>query len=188
MAHVVEVHLEVDRGDVVSRRYIGVTHYVVIQYVLINWLKHTDELFFQCLLHGGICSVSLNILLPDVASCADLGRCSIHVGCGPPWGWWSCPTCWSDVRCWSYHGLRGARYDEAQVSQGASSQVCFDCSRVRLKILPGDVNILVVWLALNFWEYWVRESVHNVLDSGILHVDLLGVLECLSVLLMRKPF
>jgi hypothetical protein len=42
--------------------------------------------FFQCLLHGGICSVSLNILLSDVASFADVGRCSIRVGLGSPGG------------------------------------------------------------------------------------------------------
>jgi hypothetical protein len=50
----------------------------------------------------------------------------------------------------------------------------------------GGVNCLVVWLALNCWEYWVREYGHNVLDSGILHFDLLGGPECLSMLLMRK--
>jgi hypothetical protein len=123
-----------------------------------------------------------------MASCADLGRCSIHVGWGPPGGWWCCPKCWSGVRRWSYHGVRGVRDDEAQVSQGASSQVCFDCSRVCLKKLPGGVNCLVVWLTLNFREYWVREAGHNVLDSGILHLDVLGGHECLSVLLMRKRF
>jgi hypothetical protein len=57
-----------------------------------------------------------------------------------------------------------------------------------LKKLPGRVNGLVVCLALNFREYWLREAGHDVLDSGILHAELLGVLECLSVLLMRKRF
>jgi hypothetical protein len=144
--------------------------------------------FFQCLLHGGIRLVCLNILLPDVTSCADLGRCSIRVGRVPPRGWWCCPKCWSGVRCWSYHGVRGVRDDEAQVSQGASSQVCFDCSIVRLKKLLGRVNGLVVWLALNCREEWMREAVHDVLDSGIIYVDLLEVPERLSVLLMRKRF
>jgi hypothetical protein len=132
--------------------------------------------------------VRLNILLPDVASWAYLGRCYICVGRGPLGGWWCCTKCWPGVRCWSYHGVRGVRDDEAQVSQGASSQECFDCSRVRLKKLPGRVNGLVVWLALNCREDWVRETGHDVLDSGILHIELLGGPECLSVLLMRKRF
>jgi hypothetical protein len=34
----------------------------------------------------------------------------------------------------------------------------------------------------------MKESGHDVLDSGILHVELLGVPDCLSVLLMRKRF
>jgi hypothetical protein len=50
------------------------------------------------------------------------------------------------------------------------------------------VNGLVVWLALNFREDWVREAGHDVLDSGILHVELLGEPECLSVFLMQKRF
>jgi hypothetical protein len=65
------------------------------------------------------------------------------------------------------------------MSQGASSQVCFDCPRVRLKNFPGPVSGLVVWLVLNFREDWVREAGHDVLDSGILHVELLGGPECL---------
>jgi hypothetical protein len=64
----------------------------------------------------------------------------------------------------------------------------FDRSRVRLKKLHGGVNCLVVWLALNCWEYWVREDGRDVLNSGILHVDLLGGPECLSMLLMQKRF
>jgi hypothetical protein len=74
------------------------------------------------------------------------------------------------------------------VSEGASSQVCFYCLRIRLKKLPGRVNGMVVWLALNCWEDWLREAGHDFLDSGILHVEFLGGPECLSVLLMRKRF
>jgi hypothetical protein len=65
------------------------------------------------------------------------------------------------------------------VSQGAASQVCFNCLRVRLKELPGHVNGLVVWITLNCRDDWVREAGHDALDSGILHVELLGGPECL---------
>jgi hypothetical protein len=64
----------------------------------------------------------------------------------------------------------------------------FDRSRVRLKKLPSDVDYLGVWPALNCWEYWVREADSDVLDNGILHVDVLGGHECLSMLLMQKRF
>jgi hypothetical protein len=197
-AHVFKIDLEVDRGDVtvsleqviqhVCCQDIGVSHHVVIQYVHINWFKHTDDLLLQRLLHGGVCPVSLNILLPNVASGTNLGRCSIRVGWCPPGGLWGCPKCCAGVRCWSYHGIGSIRDDEAQVSQAAAVKVCFDCPRVRLKKLPGGVDFLVIRLALNCWEYWVREYCHDVIDGGVLHPDVLGGLECIFALLMRKRF
>jgi hypothetical protein len=123
-----------------------------------------------------------------MASGADLGCCSISVGWCPPGGLWYCPRCWSGVRCRSYHSVGGVRDDEAQVSQGAAAQVCFDCPRVRLKRLLGGVDCLVVWITLNCWEYWVRETCHDVHDGCVLHLDVLGGSECLSVLLMRNRF
>jgi hypothetical protein len=47
---------------------------------------------------------------------------------------------------------------------------------------------LVIGLALNCWEYWVREACHDVLDGGVLHLDVLGGPECLFALLLRKRF
>jgi hypothetical protein len=87
-AHVFKVDLEVDRSEValsleevIQNAYcldFGVAHHVVIQYVQIHWFKHTDDLLLQCLLYGFAHPVSLNVLLPNVASGADLGRCSIR--------------------------------------------------------------------------------------------------------------
>jgi hypothetical protein len=74
------------------------------------------------------------------------------------------------------------------VSQGAAAQVCVDCPRVHLKKLPGDVVGLVIRLALICWEYFVREAGHDVLDRGVLYLDVLGGPECLFALLMRKRF
>jgi hypothetical protein len=197
-AHVFKSDLEVDHSDVsvsleeviqhVSCRDVGVGDHVVIQYVQIHWFKHTDDLLLQRLLHGGVCRVSLNILLPNVASGADLGRCSIRVGWCPPGGLWACPKYWSGVRCWSYHCIGSIRDDEARVSQGAAAQVCADCPRVPLKKLPCGTDCLVIRLALNCWEYWVREACDGFLDGGLLHIDVLGGPECLFALLMRKRF
>jgi hypothetical protein len=47
---------------------------------------------------------------------------------------------------------------------------------------------LVIRLALNCREYWVRKDCHDVLDGGVLHLNLLGGPECLFALLMRKRF
>jgi hypothetical protein len=87
-AHVFKVDLEVDCSDVAvglkevvqhaSCLDVGISHHVVIQYVQVPWLEHADDLLLQCLLDGGACPVSLNILFPNVASGADLGRCSIR--------------------------------------------------------------------------------------------------------------
>jgi hypothetical protein len=74
------------------------------------------------------------------------------------------------------------------VSHCAAAQVSVDCPRVCLKKLSGGVDCLVIRLALNCWEYWVREACHEVLDGGVLHLDVLGGPECLFALLMRKRF
>jgi hypothetical protein len=50
------------------------------------------------------------------------------------------------------------------------------------------MECLVIRLALNFWKYRVREARNDVLDGGVLHLDVLGGPECLFVLLMRKRF
>jgi hypothetical protein len=186
--HVFKVDLEVDRSDVyvsleeavqhVSCRDVGVSHHVVIQYVQMHGFKHTDDLLLQRLLHGCVCPVILNG--------TDLGRCSISVGWCPPGGLRGCPKCWAGVRCWSYHGIGNIRDDEAQLYQGATAQVCVDCLRVRLKKLPGGVDCLLIRIALNCWKYRVKEDFHNVLDRGLLHLDVLGGPECLFALLMRK--
>jgi hypothetical protein len=67
-----------------------------------------------------------------------------------------------------------------------AAQVSVDCPRVCLKKLSGGVDCLVIRLALNCWEYWVREACHGVLEGGVLHLDVLGGPECLFALLMRK--
>jgi hypothetical protein len=74
------------------------------------------------------------------------------------------------------------------VSQGTAAEVCVDCPRVCLKKLPGGVDRLVIRLALNCWDYWVREACHEVLEGGVLHLDVLGGPECLFAFLMQKRF
>jgi hypothetical protein len=74
------------------------------------------------------------------------------------------------------------------VSQGDAAQVSVDNPIVCLKKLPGGVDCLVIRLALNCWEYRVREACHDVLDGGVLHLDVLGGPECLFALLMKKRF
>jgi hypothetical protein len=74
------------------------------------------------------------------------------------------------------------------VSQCAAAQVSVDCPRVCLKKLSGGMDCLVILLALNWWEYWVRQACHDVLDGGVLHLDVLGGPECIFALLMRKRF
>jgi hypothetical protein len=96
--------------------------------------SNTMIFLLQCLLHGGACPVSLNILLPNVASGADLS-----------------PKCWSGVRCWGNHGTGSIIDDEAQVSQCASAQVSVDCPQVCLKKFSGGVDCLLIRLALNYW-------------------------------------
>jgi hypothetical protein len=50
------------------------------------------------------------------------------------------------------------------------------------------VDCLVIWLVLNCWEYRLRKACHDVLDVGVLHLDVLGGPECLFTLLVRKRF
>jgi hypothetical protein len=145
-------------------------------------------LLLQLLLHGGSCPVSLNILLPNVASGADLSRCSIRVGCCPSGGLWGYPKCWFVVRCWGNHGVGSIQDDEANVYQCASAQVSVDCPRVCLKELSGGVYGLVIRLALNCWEYWARVARLGVLNGGVLHLDVLGGPDYLFALLMKKCF
>jgi hypothetical protein len=47
---------------------------------------------------------------------------------------------------------------------------------------------LVIWLALNCWKYRVRKACHDVLDSSILHLGMLGGPGCLFELLIQKRF
>jgi hypothetical protein len=74
------------------------------------------------------------------------------------------------------------------VSRYASTEVSVDCPRVCLKKLSGGVDFLVMRLALNCWEYWVSKACHDVLNSGVLHLDVLVGPECLFALLVRKRF
>jgi hypothetical protein len=74
------------------------------------------------------------------------------------------------------------------VSKCASAQVGVDGSRVSLEKLSGGVDRLIVRLALYCWKDWMRESRHDVLDGGVLHLDVLGGPECLFSLLEKKRF
>jgi hypothetical protein len=47
---------------------------------------------------------------------------------------------------------------------------------------------LIVRIALYCWMDWMRETCHNILDGGVLHLDLMGVQECLFALLEKKRF
>jgi hypothetical protein len=69
------------------------------------------------------------------------------------------------------------------VSQSTSTQVGINCPRVCLKELSGCVDCFVIRLALNCWKYTVREACNDVLDGGVLHLDVLGGPECLCALL-----
>jgi hypothetical protein len=46
-----------------------------------------------------------------------------------------------------------------------------DGSRVCLEKLYGGVDGLIVRLALYRWKDWMREARHDVLDGGVLHID-----------------
>jgi hypothetical protein len=183
-AHALKVDFKIHRCDV------AVSAEEVIHHVpgKIHQFKNTDDLFFKSLLHGCVCTVSLDVLLPNVVGCANLGGCAIRVGWGPPWGVWAYPKCWACIRWWGDHCIGCIRNDESQVSQSASTQVGINHPRVCLKKLPGGVNCLVIQFALNCWKYRVRESRYDILDDGLLHLDVLGGPECLYALLIQKRF
>jgi hypothetical protein len=144
--------------------------------------------FFKSLLHGGVCTISLDFLLPNVAGGANLGGCAVCVGWGSPWGLWAYPKCWSVVCCWGDHCVGSIRNDESQVSQSPSTQVGINRSWVGLKRLPSGMDCLVIRFALNCWNYRVREARYDVFNGGILHLDVLGGPECLCALLRGKRF
>jgi hypothetical protein len=51
-----------------------------------------------------------------------------------------------------------------------------------------ELDGLIVRLALYCWNDWMREARHDVLDGGVLHLDVLGGPECLFALLENKRF
>jgi hypothetical protein len=57
------------------------------------------------------------------------------------------------------------------VSQCASAQVRVDGPRVCLEKLSGGVDCLIIRFALYCWKEWMWEALHDVLDGGILHLD-----------------
>jgi hypothetical protein len=142
--------------------------------------------FFQRLLHGCVCAISLNVLLPDMACDANLGSCAVSVGWIPNGGCWANPKCWTHVCFWADHSVGCTRDNESQVSQSASTQVGVNFPQVFLKGLPDGMDCLIIWLALNYWKYRVREACNDVLDVGVLHLDVLGGPECLCALLSWK--
>jgi hypothetical protein len=122
-------------------------------------------------MNGGISPVGLNILFPNVASCADLGCCYIRCCWCPPGGVWCFPKCWC-IGCWrSNVGVGNIRNDEAQVSSGSSAQVSVDCSQVCLEKLSGSVDGLITRLALYCWKDGVGGACHDVLNGGVPHLD-----------------
>jgi hypothetical protein len=139
-------------------------------------------------LHGGVCAVSFDVLLPNMACGANLGGCVVRVGWVPPGGLWAYPKCWASMRCRGDHCIGCIREDESQVPQSASTQVCVNHPRVCLERLPGGVDCLVIWFTLNCWEYRMRETRHDVFDGCVLHLDVLGGPECLCALLRWKRF
>jgi hypothetical protein len=173
-AHVFKVDLKIHRSDVavsaeeviqhVPCRDIGEADRVVIQNIQIQGFKNTDDLFFQSLLDRGVCALSLDVLLPNVAGGANLGGCAVRVGWGLPWGLWAYPKYWACIRCWGDHCVECIRNDESQVSQRASTQVGINRPQVFLKRLPGGVNCLVIRFALNCWKYRVREAPYDVFN------------------------
>jgi hypothetical protein len=114
-AHVFKVDLQINGGDVtvsaekmvqhVPSGDVGEVNHVVIQNVQIHWFKNTDDLFFQSLLHGGVCAISLYVLLPDMAFRANLGSCAVSVGWGTPGGLWAYPKCWTSLCYWGDNGV-----------------------------------------------------------------------------------
>jgi hypothetical protein len=74
------------------------------------------------------------------------------------------------------------------VSQCSAAQVNVVFLRVCLNKLSGGMDCLVIRLALNCWEYRVRKAFHDILDGGVLHLDVFGGPACLFALLMQKHF
>jgi hypothetical protein len=195
-AHVLKVDFQINGGDVavsaeevvqnVSSRDVGKADHVVIKNVQIHRFKNTDDLFFQSLLHEGVCVISVDVLLPNVAGSANLVGCAVRVGWGQPGGLWAYPKCWTSIRCWGNHGVGCILDDESQVSQSASTQVGVNCPGVCLKGLPDGVDCLIVRFALNCWKYRVREASNDVFESCVLHIAVLGGPECLCALLSWK--
>jgi hypothetical protein len=77
--------------------------------------------FFQSLLYGGVGGISVDVLLPNVVSSANMDGCDIHVGWGPPGGLWTYPKFWTSIICWVHHGIGCFCDDESQMSQTAST-------------------------------------------------------------------
>jgi hypothetical protein len=161
-AHVFKLDFQINGGDVavsaetmvqhVPGGDIGETNHVVIQNVQIHWFKNTDDLLLQSLLHGGVCAISLNVLLPYVACGAKLGSCAVSVGWDPPEGLWDYLRCWTSVCFWGDPGIGSIRDDESQVSQRSSARVSVNCPRVSLKGFADGVYCWILRFALNFLE------------------------------------
>jgi hypothetical protein len=49
--------------------------------------------------------------------------------------------------------------------------VSVDGARVFLEKLSCGVDGLIIWLALYCWKDWMREARQDVLDGGVLHLD-----------------
>jgi hypothetical protein len=63
-----------------------------------------------------------------------------------------------------------------------------DGSCVCLEKLSFCVDGLIILLALYCWKDLMREARHDILDGGVLHLDILGGLECIFALLEKKRF
>jgi hypothetical protein len=70
--------------------------------------------------------------------------------------------------------------------------VSVDGSRVCLEKLSGGVDRLIIRLALYCWKDWMGGARHDVLDGGVLHLDVgrTGVPICFAgeeTFLVRRP-
>jgi hypothetical protein len=57
------------------------------------------------------------------------------------------------------------------VSQGSSAQVSIDGPPVCLEKLSGGIDCLIIRLSLYCWKDWIGEARQDVLDGGVLHLD-----------------
>jgi hypothetical protein len=57
------------------------------------------------------------------------------------------------------------------VAQCASAQVSIDGPRVFLEKLSGGVDCLIIRLTLYWRKDWMGGACHDVLDGGVLHID-----------------